>query len=250
LTSLIILSTQLVHAQDERNQQNIITDLTTNLINQGVPIISITTTNDSRWEPSTVIQCVLQSTSTDDELAPMDPTYSNVVGHAINLAQKIGLNVGAISTIFVNAEGKVLTKTTRRIKDKSLIISKFEQPGELSVNEMINLMDDVPMLGMAITELNAVPTQEGLFKCRYDIEAESLEMANENVPTLMPQILKKINELNLTFQAGIFAYQIYLTDKNGDILLQYINDVQLGRESWWQSDSLTKEWFPHPPIDQ
>lgn len=46
-------------------------------------------------------------------------------------------------------------------------------------------------------------------------------------------------------QIRYFAADIYTNDEP---LLNYVRDIQLANETWWQADDLTKDWFPHPPL--
>ena len=233
------------------NQQDIVNDLASSLKQQGIPVKSIRIISDGRWDPPIVVECVLQSSSENDKGTPDDPIYSNLISRAVNLAQERGLDAGAVGVIFVNAQGELMSWEIQALRGDEDISSQFIQPHKLSNEAVATLLSQkFPVTEMSLNELDITLDSDGIRWVNIDLLVPDIETANTDLSYLMLEIRTIIEGLNLERGAQIAIYQIDLSYTMGEPLLRYINDLQLRHESWWQADNLTKDWFPHPPLEE
>jgi len=228
------------------DQQQIVDEITQNLLQQGVPVVSSQIKVDSDWNPSVLVEYTLQSSSENDKVSSDDPIYSNIIGHEVNFAQLRGLNVGAIGVVIINSQAKVIVRNIRKVTDKEFL-STTMKPSEMNSDELAALLENVPAFGMYLDKVVVSQIEDGTFKSTFNIKAADVDAANSGMPGFMEALRSNIMELNRANGAQISSYIVDLSDAKGSTLLKYINDLQVGRQSWWQSDDLTQDWYPHPP---
>lgn len=240
----------LAGQEQEISQQDIVNDLMSSLEQQGIPVKSVQIISDEEWNPPIVIECVLQSSSESDKGTPDDPIYSNLVSRTVNLAQKCGLEAKAVSIIFINARGELLSWETLALREEEDVTSQFDQPHKLSNDAVATLLSQkFPLTEVSLNKLDITLDSDGIRWANIDLLVPDIETANTDLSYFMLEIRTIIEELNLEQGAQIAIYQIDLSYTTGEPLLRYINDLQLRHESWWQADNLTKDWFPHPPLE-
>jgi hypothetical protein len=231
-----------------QHDKELISDLTDYLKQQGVPLISVKTTGDSEWYPPIVIEFTLQSLKEGDEAIQDNVVFVNLVSRAANLAYRRGLNIGAISTIILNAQGEKISRGTGAIKELEEIDTLFDPPQELDNDTTATLLrQDLPLHGMTLEKLDVSLDSYDYRWVTFDLRVPDMDMANNVFPKFLGDMHKSLRELNTGQNAKITICRINISTTSGELLLKYMRDLQMGRQSWWQAEGFTMEWFPHPP---
>lgn len=236
---------QSVHAQDNGVNPQIIDEVVSNLQKEGIPVEFNKIKTDTNWEPPSIIEFILQSSSNGNRVSPDDPIYFNNVIHEVTMAQKDGLNIGAISVSVINAQGETLCEIIQAA-NPNISIPEPVRSSNLSADDIAELVEkDSSLHGMQLNDVK-VNIKDGLARCILDLQVADIDIANTAIPYFMIDIYNTMAKLNTEKGTQITSYQIAISTTNGEILLKYINDLQFGVKNWWQSEELTKDWFPSP----
>jgi hypothetical protein len=120
--------TQVGTVSSKDNQQSFLDDLSKTLKNDGIPFNTLQIENDARWNPAFVVTYVIQSSSNNDKITPIDPIYLNRVGHEVQLAKQRGLSVGAIHEIVQNIRGKTIVNDYQATYGGETIAASVSNP--------------------------------------------------------------------------------------------------------------------------
>lgn len=231
-----------------QRDKELIGDLTDYLEQQGVPLVSVKITGNGEWHPAVVIEFTLQSSSETDKGTPNDGAFSNLVSRTANLAHRRGLNIGAISQIVLNAQGEKISRGTEVVKELEEIDSLFDPPQEVDDDTAAALLrQNLSLHGMALEKLDVSLDSYEYRWVTFDLRVADMETANNVFPEFLGNMHKSIRELNTGQDTKITICRINISTTDGELLLRYINDLQMGRQSWWQAEGFTMDWFPHPP---
>jgi hypothetical protein len=84
------------------------------------------------------------------------------------------------------------------------------------------------------------------------LSSQNLGDLNLDLPFWMPELRLFLADLNKQHISEIDVCWLEIVSSEGAILLDYIYDLDLTQETWWMSEGVTEDWFPHPvpiPID-
>ena len=226
-------------------QEEIVADLTARLTQQGVPIKAAKITSHIPFE----IELVLQSSSEGDTVTPDDPLYEHATRREVDLAQKHGIEIETVKVTIVNTQGTPICWGT--VVPKREIMGQVVMPAKLD-NDIVAaiLRKQLPLGQMSLDTLDVSLDADGARRVAIQLHVADIETANATVPEFMEELRLVIMALNANQGAQIAVYEVGLGTIKGQPLLNYVNDLQLGRQHWWQADELTKEWFPHPGPDE
>ena len=241
-------SPDIALTQYNKSQQDIVNGIVEDLKQKGVPIKSVKLDSKDELYPPIIVDFVIQSRSTNDKTAPGEVIYINLIGRAVNLAQRQGLNVGGIGFTFVNIHGDKLCWGFEPVKDTKQIMTDFDYPliiDDETVSVLLN--SDISFSDISLDKLDISQDEYGLRESFFELRVADIETANKDLPNLIDTIGVNISSLNTNQKTQISSYKIILSSAFGEPLLIYMNDLLLGSETWWQSNALTCEWATHPP---
>ena len=214
--------------------------ITTRLKNFGIPIKSIQISNDSRWNPPIVIECILQSSSQDDKVSPEDVVYYQTLEHEMNFSNFKELNIGAIHTTLLNTSGKVIVDVFEATRKGDEISSGFSLPSSITNSELSSLLKDLPLNGIKLNSINASLIDNGQHRIIFELQCLDISTAHVECANVIRVIQPKITELNQEQNSQVVISEIHVVDGNGNPLFYYIKDFQFGGSTWWQSDKIDK----------
>lgn len=220
------------------SQQTILTEFTTNLKDDGVPVTSAEIKTDSKWDPPNVLTCIIQSSSLDEQVSPDDPIYLNLTGHEANLANQQGLNIGAIETVLINTNGKIIDDVFHAVNTSDEITPGFNQPSSMTNDAVNSSLENAPLDGLTINSINVSPTEDGQHRTTFNLQDPDVTAANVDCVNVVNNISTFITNLNQNQGSHIAIYEIRVVDGNGNPLFNYIRDLQFGRTTWWHSDTI------------
>jgi hypothetical protein len=232
-------------AADQLDVQSILNTVSTSLNDQGIQIKSIGIVNDDQWNPSNVVKCVMQSSSSGAQANPSDAISFSLIFHEINMAQLRGLKIGAIDVSVINALGDVITESTVKAKNIETA-SRLIKPFKLDNVSVKALLSEKKLpKGFLTKDIRVTNGSDNLRKAIYVIEVPDIVTANGGISEVMIGTMQEISNLNDKQDTQIAVYQIDLVSSSGEILLKYLNDIFLKSETSWQNNALS-EWYPHP----
>jgi hypothetical protein len=243
-TNVIIATTSTSPIVINSDQQIILDQFTTNLKNEGVPVKSVQIDNDSNWNPADVISVKLQSTSQNSKVSPEDPIYLNLVGHEANLAKQQGLIIGAIHTILLNNNGGIIYDVYTATNNSDQIALGFSQSSVMSNEAIESSFKNFSFSGITGNAVNVTSTEDGQHLAVFNMIDQNLATADIDCKSVVNNIGASITNLNLSQESHIAVYEIRVVDANGNPLFNYISDIQFGRITWWQSDTIAKLNLP------
>jgi hypothetical protein len=145
------------------SQQTIVDNLSIKLKHLGVPVISTQIESNTQCNPPLVVDFILQSASENDKATLDDPIYLVIVGHEVTLALRRGLNVGGITTSFVNSQGKILNKNTCATLKTDEIPSQFDFPTKMDNVAVSQLIDqNLALSGIVLDKLEVITDLDGM----------------------------------------------------------------------------------------
>lgn len=243
---------QVVEAQDvsygekQINQQGIIDTITNDLKQQGVPIVSVQVIDFAKANPPLALEYTL--VTMDKSGTPDDPIYVNLINHAVNLAQRRGLNIGDIETIFIDSNGKTLTQSGNIIMKLESISSDFDPPYKISDEVVSRLLNtNISSNRMSLLKVDVSQGTDGLRNTTFNLQVPDISIANAEISSFMRDTNQNINNLNLQSGAQIAIFKVNISTSDGTLLFKYINDVLFRHQSWWQADGIANWGFPQPP---
>jgi hypothetical protein len=232
-----------------QHDKELISDLTDYLKQQGVPLISVEAVgDDSGWHPPIVLEFRIRSLKEGDEGIQEKVIYTNLIGRAANLAHRRGLGIGAFSEIWVDSRGEEDRTGTGAVLDLKEIDSLFDPPQELDNDTAATLLrQNLYLHGMTLEKLDVSLDSYDYRWVTFNLRMSDMETANNVFPSFLSDVRVTIRDLNAGQNTKITICRINISTTSGELLLKYMRDLQMGRQSWWQADGFTMDWFPHPP---
>jgi hypothetical protein len=242
-SALILLSAQSqVEAQEDS-----LTELTNKLIEQGVPVKDIQIANYNAEEtnqPQLQLKVVLQSTSDEDIVTSEDPLFIHTVQREIALAQnQQEIQFDTVSITILNSLGNTIYWSD--VPVRNVLPVTGSQLDDATLTTM--LLERLSLHGFSLNSLTVSSDIKGTSVLSIQLDVEDVQTANDGLPQFMFDLHRLLEELN-SDHVQIAICKLEIVDINqGQTLLKYVKDFQLAQQNWWQAETLTKEWFPHPP---
>ena len=75
----------------------------------------------------------------------------------------------------------------------------------------------------------------------------NLQTANRAIPSFIGSLKSRLGKVNQESDYSLVAIcRLWIQDSSGSVLLDYLYDLQLGKETWGMAQGVTQDWFPHP----
>jgi hypothetical protein len=227
------------------SQEHLLNDITTSLTKQGVPIKLVQIIDDERWNPPITLAYNFEVSNAENKAFCNMPIYSMMTKRAINMAQKKGLQIGAISETFVTPEGKKLSWAIKKVKTE--VSGDFDLPHILDNDTIVTkLIGIIPFPGINIARLDVSLDNGDIRWTKINLQVIDIATANTLISDFIVDINKKIAGLNATEKAQIAIIQITMSTFQGEPIFTYVNNLQLKSTSWWEIEGLRGNWYPSP----
>ncbi len=221
-------------------QQDVVGYLKERLIQQNVPVVDIKTLLEFPLQ----LEITLQSTSDGIKGVPEDPIYLLLVEREVILARQKGYFIDRYIRITLSAQGEQIAWADTHVKlfENLLIdVSPSKVSNDVTLEEVANAMR---LYTTPAYDLN-INSENGLQFLVFRLSAQSIDEANSVLPDVMKSISSSIDSAN-DKGSHIVIYRLELRDPNGNLLLNYIRDLQISSERWWMDENLTPTWFSVP----
>jgi len=243
---ILILIFSVLSVMAVKAQEDLVTELNTRLTQLGVPVIDMSI--DSRVPFQITI--LLQSSTTADHRTDEDALNEYLAYREAYLSHKFGLDLDSFIISLVNVNGDVIHWEQR------FLTLRYTNPDFSAPKNMDNqatetlLREQLDFQGLQIDELTVTTgagSEQDVQTVSIRLTASSLQAANAAIPGLIGTLISNLSKINQESDIALIAVcRLWVIDKNGDILLSYLYDLELGMQRWGMAPGVTQDWFPHP----
>jgi hypothetical protein len=217
------------------------------LRNQGVPVKAVEIVNGEPGE----VEIILQSTSAGSEFAPEDLWYAQLARREASLAHRIGILLDGYTLTQINMRGEILSSGYHNIAS--------DDPSQQSVASALPQLDDeatgvligeeLELYGLSIASLDVTSGVQPDVGQRLImlLSVPDLEAANQAIPAVLPPISYYLDNINSEHDTNVVICWIRIQDQQGNLLVNYIVDLETGTETWSKADDILA-WYPSPPV--
>ncbi len=242
--SLVLLFVR-VNAQNE-----IVATLTERLTKQEVPIKDITVQNRIPLQ----IEIVLQSSSSGATRSHKDFWYKHLAWREATLAYRLGLRLHRFTLILLNTQGEILSWDQIYLYPDDLVHHSLSPDSSELDNKATEelVADRINLYGMSLDSTRVstgVGGYDDVQMLTIQLSVQDIPIANRALVQFMPSLRPLLENVNAEPGTRIAICRIELVDSQDELVLEYLWDLEIGRHTWHMADSLTRDWFPHPPED-
>jgi hypothetical protein len=231
----------------EVNAQNqTIEDLAQRLKQKGVPVKSATALSRIPFQ----IEIVLQSSSNGKELTPDDLWYTQLARRETALAHRIGINIANYKLTLLNTKGETInweknTLFPNEPSQRAVLLT----PSRLSDEATAKLTkEQLDLRGMSLEMLDVfsnTTTGDNGQNLIIHLSVPDLMTANKVLLPFLSSLRPFLDNINTKYGTRIVLCWFRLVDRKGNLLLNYVWDVETREETSLSTPGLI-EWYPRP----
>lgn len=230
------------------NAQNQYTsDLAERLERRGVPVKHVAILKRIPYE----IEIVLQSSSSDDHLSLEDNWFMQLARREAVLAYRVGTGLDSFKLIVLNVKSEVIYSTQTYLYPEDLS-QQLIPPEQLKVDNATTkeiIMHQLQLAGLSLDSLDISSEDVDGFSGQVlmvQVSSENLDTANQSMPKFLGSFFKMLDTINGEHQTYIVLCRLRLLDQKGNVLLDYVKDLESGFVQWTSVEGLYDEWHPKP----
>lgn len=224
-------------------QNSIISQLSNRLTQQKIPIKHIDIVNRLPLQ----LEVIIQSESNTEIIAPNDPFFKHAVLREVNFLPKQIINVNTVKIIIVNVKNQPIYWADELVAQNiSADITSSSATNNTDITNLIT--SQIALYEMSLDALDVFSDLNGGQILTIQLSVANIEIANKAIASFMMDLRALVESINQQNNTKIIVYKINLVNAEDEPLLNYVRDIQLANETWWQADNLTQDWFPHPPL--
>ncbi len=232
---------------NEVNAQNqISTDIADRLKQQGVPVKQVTIIHRFPYE----IEIALQSASNDSHLVMDDNWFMQLARREATFAYRISTRLKSFKLTVYNAKNELIYSTQTYLYPQDLdqqINTKSPTVDALKAKEIV--ASQLQLGGLNLDTLDIESDQavgsSGQVLVIH-VSGENLEAVNASLPNFLGSLFRILDIANSEYGTYIVLCHLRVSDGKGEVLLDYVKDVESGSTQWTSVQGLYDEWFPKP----
>lgn len=232
------------------SQGNDIQALEERLVQLGIPVKSITVTKQSPLE----IEVILQSSGSDEKLSQDDLWYKFLTEREVELAYlNFATHIESYRVILVTAKGNTIYDSTvflypdlpsqklTQVPPSSVDNSKTRDilGSSLDLQGLQLLALEVPSSYIASDNSKLVTLD---LSTGISAEKTDITQINEFIMKIRPQI----EEINSRYKTRIVLIHVRIKDFYDKLLVDYMEDIETGRQYSWTAENIKGNWYPQP----
>jgi len=243
---LLILIFSVLSVMEVKAQEDLVTELNTRLTQLGVPVKDVIIDSKVPFQ----ITILLQSSTTADHGTDEDALNKYLAYREAYLAEKFGLDLDSFVISLVNVNGDVISWEQR------FLTLRYTNPDFSASKNLDNqatetlLREQFDFQGLQIDALTVTAgagSAQDVQTVSIRLTAASLQAANAAIPGLIGTLIPNLSKINQESDGSLIAVcRLWVIDNNGEILLSYLYDLELGMQRWGMAPGVTRDWFPHP----
>lgn len=240
LLVIVIVCIGLGSYMQVRAQQSVLAYLDERFKQKNIPVKEIRITQKLPLR----LEIIIQSAGDGTLGAPEDPINYHLVEREIVLARQQGFFIESFTRVFINNQGQQIAASNTHIKlfEYMFLDTPSARISDSSAKTIV--VEKANLYGMSATNIEIKPLDE-VQALNMQLTTPSLEEVNKVLPQFMLSLRPLINDVNQN-GASIAVCRLEIRDEKGNMLLNYMLDLQIDSENWWMADGLTMGWFPHP----
>lgn len=221
--------------------QDIVSYLEFQLKERNVPFTKIQVIQESPLQ----IEIDIQSLSEGKDWMPEDFENLYLARREAILATEKGYNIERYTEVLLNKRGESISWA--RIKINGEISYIKLTPSNITDVAALDLVSPkIDTFGMAILN-SEVSSFDGFQTLNLNLSTNSLEEANQALPQIRESLHPLTKDINAQ-GAQVVMVKLKVIDKKGEILLNYLLDLQFKTEGWWAADGINADsWYPSIP---
>jgi hypothetical protein len=230
-----------------KGQDQSATDLSERLKLKGVPIKDIIVTNRLPYQ----VEIVIQSSSENSALSMDDVWYMQLTRREATLAYRIGMKLNNYTLIVINQKGERISWEQNFLytSDSSQNLPSVGQSLLDNTATREVFMSKLNFSGMNLDTLSVdtetTPGDYGQI-VKIQLSTPSLDTANQHLLPFLGSLFKVLDTINADYGTRVVLCHFRLLDDKGNILLDFVQDVETHLKQWSAIKGLTQEWYPHP----
>ncbi|MFZ2095111.1 MAG: hypothetical protein WAV05_00605 [Anaerolineales bacterium] len=243
---IIVLLISAFVVLEVRAQEELVNELTTRLDQLGVPVKSITI--DDRIPFKITITILSIADNTDNDM-----WNKHMAKREASLAHKFGLNLESFILIMVSPQGDILDWSQIFLNQQYSYAYRQFSSGNKNLDNITTksiLNQQLNFKGMTVDELQVTTgagSEQDVQTVLIRLSASNIQTANQAIPGLIGSLKAELNKVNQESDYSMIAIcRLWILDTNGDVLLDYLYDLEMGSETWGLAPGITDSWFPHP----
>lgn len=186
----------------------------------------------------------IKSLSESEKALPTDTINLYLVRRDVILARQQGYPIESFTLTLLNNQGKTIFWAETPVDAENLpTLLPPSNLDDVTTNKMVE--ENLNLYGMSLKD-SSIYSSDRMQTLVLRLTAASLEEANQAIPLFIPAIRPVLTGINAQ-GAQIVICIVEVADGKGQLLLEYLIDLQQDSETWWMVDGLTQDWFPHPP---
>lgn len=232
-----------VNAQDQSAS-----DIYVRLAQKGVPVLKVSTIQRLPYK----IEIDLQSASQSDRLALEDNWFMQLAHREAALAYRIGLRLTSYRLNVYNSTGELIYAVETYLHPDDL--SQNSQPGKTvidnqSAEQTVNA--NLQLAGLTLDELAVI--QEDTLGSNgqillIQVSGKDLLDVNGSLPKFLSSLFQLLDTVNPQHGTNIVLCHLRVVDPAGNVLLDYVRDLEGGSTQWTAVEGLYSDWFPKPAL--
>lgn len=247
-TGILILFTAFAVVIQVNVQEQSADDIYARLEQKGVPVLKVSTIQRLPYK----IEIDLQSASQSGRLALEDNWFMQLAHREAALAYRLGLRLASYRLNVYNAAGELIYATETYLYPDDL--SQNTQSGKTSVDhqsaEQI-VTDNLQLAGLTLNELAVTPedTLGGNGQILLiQVSGKDLAEVNGSLPKFLASFFQLMDTINTQQGTYIVLCHLRVVDATGNVLLDYVRDLEGGSTQWTAAEGLYSDWFPKPAL--
>ncbi len=241
ITLFLIVVWAFISCSGGSPQQDVVGYLQERLKQQNVPFTQIKILQESPLE----IEITLQSVSEGKDWMPEDFEHLLLAQREAILAAEKGFDIERYTEILLNKNEESISWA--RIKINGEILYTKLSPSNVADSVTKNLVGEkINTYGMPVIN-NEISSFDGFQTLNLSLSTNSLEEANRVLPQMRDSLRPLTKDIN-SQGAQIVMVKLEVKNEKGEMLLNYLLDLQFGTEGWWAADGINVDsWYPSIP---
>jgi hypothetical protein len=232
------------------SQGNDIRTLEERLVQLGIPVKSVTVTKQSPLE----IEVILQSSGSDEKLSQDDLWNKFLTEREVELAYlNFTTHIESYRLVLVTAKGNTIYDSTVFLYP-GLPSQKLTQapPSSVDNSKTKDILErSLDLQGLQLLALD-VPSShiasDNSMLVTLDLStgtsADKIDIAQ--IDEFIMKVRPQIEEINSRYETRIVLIRIRIKDFNDKLLVDYMEDIETGRQYSWTAENIEGNWYPQP----
>ena len=231
-----------VNTQDQNTS-----DIKERLQNNGVPVKHVTTISRVPYE----VEIALQSSSDNDHLALEDNWFMQLARREATFTYRTSERLKNYKLVVLNSkdELKYSTQSYFYPEDLNQQLSASRQT-TIDNAQAEKIIRDLLRFGeLSPDKLNVIsesPDEASGQILIISITATDIGTANRSLPIFLDSLFQLLDTVNEKYGTYLVLCHLRLFDSGGNVLFDYVRDIEAGHTQWTSVSSLYNEWYSDP----